>query len=179
MDILAIDQARNGAWSVFDGKTEELVEFGTFSFDPKKYTYAKAILHIEELIGTIIKAFDIKLVLIEDIQLRVNPQSFKKLAQLQGVLVNLCERRKLLYGLIAPTQWQNYCRARGRNTAEIKKNVREVADTGKKETKMLSIQFVRDQFGITTENDNLADAICIGYYGVKNIEVVEQKGEKK
>ena len=174
MNILAIDQARNGAWSVFDSETEELVEYGTFSFDAKKYTYAKAILHIEELIESVIRAFNIKFVLIEDIQLRVNPQSFKKLAQLQGVLVNLCERRKLLYGLVAPTQWQNYCRARGRNTTEIKKNVTAIEQSGKKETKMLSIQFVRDQFGIKTENDNLADAICIGMYGVKNFEVVEK-----
>jgi len=179
MNILAIDQARNGAWSVFDYDTGELVGYGTFSFDTKHYTYAKAILHIEEIIYQVIQAYDVAFVVIEDIQLRANVQSFKKLAQLQGVLVNLCERNKLLYGLVAPTQWQNFCRARGRNTAEIKKKVTELVHDGKKESKVLSIQFVRQQFGIETENDNLADALCIGYFAVTNIEIITDKKEKK
>ena len=178
MNILAVDQARNGAWSVFDDKTGELIEYGTFSFDTKRYTYAKTILHIEEIITSVIKAFNVRFVMIEDIQLRVNVLSFKKLAQLQGVLVNLCERNKLLYGLVAPTQWQNFCRARGRNSTEIKNQVTSITKTDKKESKVLSIQFVRDQFGIETENDNLADAICIGYYTVNNIEIVQKERGK-
>lgn len=179
MNILAIDQARNGAWSVFDYEKGELIGYGTFAFDSKHYTYAKAILHIEEIIWQVICAYDISFVVIEDIQLRANVQSFKKLAQLQGVLVNLCERNKLLYGLVAPTQWQNFCCARGRNTTEIKKNVTELAQDGKKKSKVLSIQFVKDQFGIETENDNLADALCIGYYSVTNIEIETDKKEKR
>lgn len=174
MNILAVDQARNGAWSVFDSETGELVDYGTFSFDTKKYIYAKAILHIEEIISSVIMAYDIGFVMIEDIQLRMNAQSFKKLAQLQGVLVNLCERSKLLYGLVAPTQWQNYCRARGRNSTEIKKQITSISQNEKKESKVLSIQFVYDQFGIETDNDNLADAICIGYYAINNIEVAQK-----
>ena len=174
INILAIDQARNGAWSVFDYDTGEVVGYGTFSFDVKKYTYARAILHIEQILSAVIAAYDIKFVAIEDIQLRVNVQSFKKLAQLQGVIVNLCERNKLLYGLIAPTQWQNFCKARGRNTTEIKKQVLELEHTGKKESKILSLQFVKDQFGIVTDNDNLADACCLGYYAVNAIEIPEK-----
>lgn len=171
MNILAIDQARNGAWSVFDYKTGNIISYGTFSFDVKKYTYAKAILHIEQILNAVMRVYDIKFVAIEDIQLRVNVQSFKKLAQLQGVIVNLCERNKLLYGLIAPTQWQNFCKARGRNTTEVKQQIRELENTGKKNSKVLSLQFVKDQFGIETDNDNLADAICLGYYAVNAYEL--------
>ena len=47
--ILAIDQARNGAWSVFDYETKTLEAYGVFSFNNKDYTYAKAIRAIEEL----------------------------------------------------------------------------------------------------------------------------------
>ena len=47
----------------------------------------------------------------------MNVQSFKKLAQLQGVLINLFEKNEYLYDFVAPTQWQNYCKARGRTTA--------------------------------------------------------------
>lgn len=171
LNILALDQARNGAWSVFDYESGKLIGYGTFSFDSRKYTYAKAILRIEELVAAIIYTYDISAVFIEDIQLRANVQAFKKLAQLQGVLVNLFERNEYLYGFIAPTQWQNYCRARGRNTKEVEGRILELEKSGKKQSKILSIQFVKEQFGIDTENDNLADAICIGYYAVKNVEI--------
>jgi len=177
---LAIDQARNGAWSVFDYEKKELIGYGTFSFDSKKYTYAKAILHIEELVASLMKSYDISAVFVEDIQLRANVQAFKKLAQLQGVLVNLFERNEYLYGYVAPSQWQNFCKARGRNSKEIKSQVLSVETTGKKESKILSIQFVKDQFGIETDNDNLADAVCIGFYVTSIIELEKpSKGTKK
>ena len=112
--ILAIDQARNGAWAIFDYQSKKLVTYGTFSYDNKSFTYANAILAIENLVDSLIKSYGISAVFIEDIQLRANVQSFKKLAQLQGVLVNLFEKNEYLYDFVAPSQWQNYCKARGR-----------------------------------------------------------------
>ena len=179
MNILAIDQARDGAWSVFDYEKRELIGYGTFTFDAKKYTYAKAILHIEEIVASLIKAYDISAIFIEDINLRQNVQAFKKLAQLQGVLVNLFEKNEYLYGIIAPTQWQNYCQARGRNTKEKDARVLELESAGKSKSKILSIQYIKDQFGIETENDNLADGICIGWYAVNVIEIKKSKKTKK
>lgn len=157
-----------------------MIGYGTFSFDSKKYTYAKAIQHIEELVTSLLKSYDISAVFIEDIQLRANVQAFKKLAQLQGVLVNLFEKNEYLYGYVAPSQWQNFCKARGRNSKEIKEQVLSVELTGKKESKILSIQFVKDQFGIETTNDNVADSICMGFYVTNIIEIADPgKGKKK
>ena len=178
MNILAIDQARSGAWSVFDYEKKELIGYGTFSFDSKKYTYAKTIMHIEELVASLLKSYDISAVFIEDIQLRANVQAFKKLAQLQGVLVNLFEKSEYLYGYVAPSQWQNFCKARSRNSKEIKSQVLSVETSGKKESKILSIQFVKDQFGIETENDNLADAVSMGFYIVNIVELATPSGRK-
>ena len=172
--ILAIDQARNGAWSVFDYETKTLEAYGVFSFNNKDYTYAKAIRAIEELVDSLIKTYDISAVFIEDIQLRVNVQSFKKLAQLQGVLINLFEKNEYLYDFVAPTQWQNYCKARGRSSKEIKEKIKALELSGKKESKILSIQFVKEKFNVDTDNDNLSDAICIGYYAVNHF---KHKGE--
>ena len=172
--ILAIDQARNGAWSVFDYETKTLEAYGVFSFNNKDYTYAKAIRAIEELVDSLIKTYDISAVFIEDIQLRVNVQSFKKLAQLQGVLINLFEKNEYLYEFVAPTQWQNYCKARGRSSKEIKEKIKALELSGKKESKILSIQFVKEKFNVDTDNDNLSDAICIGYYAVNHFKL---KGE--
>ena len=170
--ILAIDQARNGAWSVFDYETKTLEAYGVFSFNNKDY--AKAIRAIEELVDSLIKTYDISAVFIEDIQLRVNVQSFKKLAQLQGVLINLFEKNEYLYDFVAPTQWQNYCKARGRSSKEIKEKIKALELSGKKESKILSIQFVKEKFNVDTDNDNLSDAICIGYYAVNHFKL---KGE--
>lgn len=122
-------------------------------------------------ISEVIRTHDIDAVFLEDIQLRKNVQSFKKLAQLQGVLVNMCEKTNILYNLVAPTQWQNYCKARGRTTKEIKSKITSVEPTGKKTSKILSLQAARDIYGIVTENDNLADAVMIGHYVVNNIKI--------
>jgi len=59
LNILAIDQARNGAWAVFDYEKGELIGYGTFEFSLEKYTYAKAIMHIKELIAAVLKTYDI------------------------------------------------------------------------------------------------------------------------
>lgn len=169
--ILAVDQARHGAWAVYDYEGKKLLDYGTWGFDSKNYTFEQAILHIEALLSEVIRTHDIDAVFLEDIQLRKNVQSFKKLAQLQGVLVNMCEKTNILYNLVAPTQWQNYCKARGRTTKEIKSKITSVEPTGKKTSKILSLQAARDIYEIVTENDNLADAVMIGHYVVNNIKI--------
>lgn len=113
----------------------------------------------------LIQTNDIDVVFIEDTQLRQNAQSFKKLAQLQGALINLCEGLAVPYESVPPTRWQSYCGARGRSVKEQKSNIME----GPKASKLLSMQFVRNQFGIETDNDNLADAICIGWFAINHI----------
>lgn len=179
MKILAVDQARHGAWAVYDYKEKKLLDYGTWAFDSKNYTFEQAILHIETLVSETIQTHDIDAVFLEDIQLRQNVQSFKRLAQLQGVLVNLCEKTNIVYNLVAPTQWQNYCKARGRTTKEIKSKVTKIEPTGKKSSKVLSLQFVRDNFGIETDNDNLSDAICIGHYAINNLKIQEENNHEE
>lgn len=94
--------------------------------------------------------------------------------------MNLFEKNEYLYGYVAPSQWQNFCKARGRNSKEIKSQVLAVETNGKKESKILSIQFVKDQFGIETENDNLADAVSMGFYVVNIMELeIPSKRKKK
>lgn len=173
MNILAVDQARHGAWAVFDYEKKKLLDYDTWGFENRDCPFEKAVLQIEELISDVIRTHDVAVVFLEDIQLRQNVQSFKKLAQLQGVLVNLCERNDYLYGIVAPTQWQNYCMARGRTSKEIKSKITEI-EKGKKKSKILSLQAVKEKYGIETENDNLADAVMIGHYVVNNCKIDEK-----
>lgn len=168
MNILAIDQARNGAWSVFDYEKKALVAHGTFNFPNEEYTYAKVMVGICDIVDTLMLKYNISAVFIEDIQLRKNPDSFKKLAQLQGALVSNFERNEYLYAFVPPSTWQNYCKARGRTSKEIKGKIMEMPQD-KKQSKILSIQAAKNTYGVETDNDNLADAIMIGHYVVHNI----------
>lgn len=145
------------------------MEYGDFNFTGREYNYPQAILAVENFVSKLLCNKDITSVFIEDIQLRRNIDSFKKLAHLQGVLVNLFEKNKYLYGIVSPSQWQSYCSARGRNPKEIKANLSTLNREGKKTSKALSIQFVKDKFDVKTDNDNIADAISMGWYVVNNI----------
>lgn len=171
MNILAVDQARQGAWAVFDYENKKLLDYGAWKYDSKNYTFEQAVLHIEALLNEVIRTHNVEMVFLEDIQLRQNVQSFKRLAQLQGVLVNLCEKTNILYNLVAPTQWQSFCKARGRTAKEIKSKITSVEPKAKKTSKILSLQAAKEIYGIDTENDNLADALMIGHYAINNIKI--------
>lgn len=177
MRILALDQARNCGFSIFDTEGCKLYAYGLFSYPNAKYTFAKAVMNIERDVERIINTNEIDAVFIEGIQLRKNPKSFACLAQLQGVLINLCEKRDLPYVIVQPTSWQSYCGAKGRNAkdankeidAETNTNMEDVNLKGKKASKQLSIQYVKEKYKIDTCNDNIADAVCIGTYAANNI----------
>lgn len=180
MFILCIDQARSGAWSIYNYGEKELVKYGAFDFDREHYTFAEATHAVKNIIANIIKTEDISAVFIEDIQMRHNVDAFRKLASLQGVLIDYCVENELLYELIAPTKWQSFCRARGRTAKEIKADkailkgkVIKTEDNNKKESKMLSINYVKEKFNINTENDNISDSICLGWYVVNNVNIVD------
>lgn len=174
MKIMAVDQARHGAWAIFNYEEKKLLEYDEFSFDNKDYTFEQAVLQIEKLIETVINAHGIDAVFFEDIQMRKNMQAFKRLAQLQGVLINLCEKNNFLYGLVSPSQWQNYCGARGRTEKERKAGKKNKDPDASKTTKELSIQKVKELYGIETDNDNVADAILQAHYVVNNIKIIKE-----
>lgn len=175
MKILAVDQSRTGGWAIFDYETRVLLKYGEFDFPIQKYTYPQAIVQLKNLIKSIIEKEKVAAVFIEDIQLRQNIQAFKALAQLQGVLENFFEENQLLYSIVAPTQWQHFCGARGRTDKEKKSKILEINTDGKKTSKVLSIAYVHDKYKVDTPNDGIADAICIGDYVVNNIKI-ENKG---
>jgi len=167
--ILALDQARSGGWSIFDVTHKALLSHGEWSFPAKKFDFSRAVYEITRIVKELIQANDIDVVFIEDTQLRQNAQSFKKLAQLQGALINLFEGLGVPYENVPPTRWQSYCGARGRSYKEQKSNAADIPIPGPKASKLLSMQFVYNQFNIETDNDNLADAICIDWYAVNHI----------
>jgi Holliday junction resolvasome RuvABC endonuclease subunit len=173
--ILSIDQAKAGAWALFDYNSKTLLEHGHWDYS-KAPSYQVAINKIKNLIQTLITEKEPIAVFLEDINYRQNIESFKKLAWLQGTLICFLEENEYLYDLIQPSQWQNYCKARGRTDKEIKAKITEVDTTGKKNSKVLSLQFVKDKYNVDTTNDNISDSICLGHYAVNNI-TIEESGD--
>ena len=134
-----------------------------------------AIYKLKKLVKSLVKENDIGACFIEEISYQRNLNGFKRLAQMQGVLENFFIENEILYDIIQPTMWQKYANARKRTQKEIKNKVVEANTAGKKKTKVLSIQFVHDVYGIDTPNDGIADAIGIGHYAVNNIKIEVNK----
>lgn len=177
--ILAVDQARSGGWSVYDYDKKKLLDCGDFTVGAK-HDFEEFIYMITTILDPIIKKYKVDYVFFEDTQYQTNVNTFKKLCWLQGALICWLREHNVPYGIVHPRTWQSYCNARGRNTKEKKDKItasKSLRETGKR----LTIEFVAEQFGIQTDNDNLADAVCIGFYVVNCIEIKKgnEYGEEK
>lgn len=164
--ILAVDQARSGAWAVYDYESKEIVDYGVFKVGDS-YSFEEFLYMITCKLEYLVELYDIDAVFFEDTQFQNNVNTFKKLCWLQGAIISWLQSQNILYEIITPSQWQNYCNARGRSIKEKKAAV--TTAESRKKGKALTIEYVRNQFGIETDNDNLADALCIGFYVVNNI----------
>ena len=78
----------------------------------------------------------------------MNTNTFKTLAQLQGVLENLLYENDIEYSFVHTAVWRKACGINGKYRDEKKKSAQLK---------------VKEWFNITVTNDE-ADAICIGYY---------------
>jgi len=107
-------------------------------------------------IKELIEDNDINFVFIEDIQYQKNQKTYKILANLQGVIINLLVELNISFEIISPSRWKSWNGIKGRKRAEQKKNTQE------KCKEMLGREAIEDE----------ADAICIGLYA---LHLLEQK----
>lgn len=117
-------------------------------------TWFRNLIEYSKTKGTITKIY------FEDIQLQEsingskkyfgngqgNVVTFKVLAQLQGVLINICNILNIDYALVKPSAWKSAC--------GIKAKYR-------KDQKIETIEYVNTTYNINSKEDE-ADAICIG-----------------
>lgn len=171
MKILSVDQARHGGWAVFDYETKECLGCGDFNYDSGKYSFEECLVLITEYIESLMENFGCAAVFIEDVQMQRSPLVLKQLARLQGALMLTFQKHQWLFDIVTPSQWQSYCKASGRTSKEKKAKLESsVLENGKRRSKILSMEFAKEQYGIETDNDNVADSICIGHYVVHNKE---------
>lgn len=168
--VLALDQATGiSGFSIFDGNT--LVKYGTFK--TKSNDEAERIEEIKNWVSSLITNWKPDRIQIEDIQLQrradqkedadtvYNVNTYKVLAHLQGVLINLCLERGVICETTHVSIWRQYCGIKGKARADKKRNAQLK---------------VKEWYDISVSNDE-ADAICIGRYAsnvaVKNSTLIE------
>ena len=149
MKILALDQSSKiTGWAIFADGT--LQEYGKFDAENAGADIGKRLTYIREKVTALINKYNIQKVLIEEIQLQNtvgnNVVTYKKLAYVQAVLIQMLDELKLPYELIASSSWKSTLGIRGRARAEQKKNAQLYVNT------TYSIKATQDE----------CDAICIG-----------------
>lgn len=163
--ILAFDQATiTSGYSIFDDMN--LVSYGLHT--------SKGIHSIEKIsntkywIASLIKQAKPDLVVLEDIQLqKFNDKdeaviTYKKLAHLQGIIMNYLYENNIEYKIVHQATWRKFNELKGKTRTDLKQN-------GQLK--------IKEKFKISVSND-VADAILIGRWAAENckkkeIEIIE------
>ena len=147
MRLLALDQAsRTSGYAVFND--DELITYGTFTYDDEDIGIR---LHkIRNKVKSLINEHNIDWVAFEDIQLQSNVtnnvDTFKKLAEVFGVLYELVTDLGLAHEAVLSSSWKSTLGIKGRTRPEQKKNAQT---------------YVINTYGVRPSQD-ASDAICIG-----------------
>lgn len=153
MRILALDQAsRISGWAIFDGDTLE--KYGKIDVS-KYFELGERLYQIRQEVEHLIDDEHIDTVVLEDIYMdgqRVNNvQTFKALAEVFGVLYELCiEMEKPVEAVLAGT-WKSTLGIKGKTRPEQKQNAQK---------------WVVNTYGKKPTQDE-CDAICIGAHKVR------------
>ena len=152
INILALDQAsRTSGWSVF--QDEQLIASGTFTFDDDNFSLR--LVKIRNKVVQLIQQYEINKVLLEDIQLQGqtnNVTTYKALAEVLGVLEELCCELKIPHEIIHSQSWKSTLDIKGRDRATQKRNAQA---------------FVAATYGNKVSQDE-SDSICIGTHYIKS-----------
>lgn len=149
-NILSIDQSTSSSgFAIFTNKN--LKKSGIFK--PKGELFER-IHYTKEYIRKLIEDNNTDYVFLEDIQFQRNQKTYKILANLQGVIIDLMVELKIPFEVVPPSRWKAWNQIGGKRRKEQKEN------TKRKCKEIFGREFHEDE----------ADAICIGLFGIKWIE---------
>lgn len=150
--VLSLDQSTTATgWALFsDGKLED---YGIYkpSGDRNK-RIERTRIWLKQKVEHICQEEEIELHLVlEDIQMQGNVETFKSLAHLQGVLINLGfqkiqEKEIAESSVYYSSAWKSTCNIKGRRRKEQKENAQK---------------HVLNRYGVEAPED-VCDAICLG-----------------
>ena len=163
MRILALDQSsRITGWALFDGN--ELIEYGKFDLSEEP-NIGERLHQARCLVQDIINKLNVDKVILEDIYMdgqRVNNvQTFKILAEVFGVLYELCIDMNIPVEAVLAGTWKSTLGIKGKTRPEQKRAAQA---------------WVAENYGLKVVQD-IADAICIGSHYLKTNKPVLEWGE--
>ena len=145
-NVLALDQSTTlSGYAIFIN--QNLEKSGIFKPTGELF---ERIHKTKEYIRELIQDNNIEYVFIEDIQYQKNQKTYKILANLQGVIINLLVELNIQFEIISPSVWKSWNGIKGRKREQQKEN------TKKKVKEIFERDFEEDE----------ADAICIGLYAL-------------
>lgn len=153
MRLLALDQAsRTSGFSVFeDGK---LLAHGKFTFED--HDFGTRLFKIREKVKSLIDQYQVNEVVFEDIQLQANRvnnvDTFKKLAEVYGVIYELVTELKIPHESVLASVWKSALGIKGKDSMA---------------QKAAAAEYAKQKYGIQATQDEF-DAICIGTYKIQN-----------
>lgn len=112
-------------------------------------------MKIRQRVQELIEQYSITEIILEDIQLQNNTQTFKVLAQVLGVLEELAVEMDIKYQTVLSTVWRSKIGVKGRERNVQKKEAQN---------------YVEKNYGIKATQDE-ADSICIGTYLFQNTDL--------
>lgn len=148
MKILALDQSsRISGYAIFDN--DNLIDSGKFIVDDPDIGIR--LVKIRNKIEELIDKNKINLIVFEDIQLQTNKgpnnvTTYKVLAEVFGVIEELCSEKKIPYRIIHSQTWKSILNIKGTDRTTQKKNAQI---------------YVLNTYGKKVSQDE-SDAICIG-----------------
>ena len=151
-NILALDQAsRTSGYAIFH--EDQLIASGTFTFDDDDFP--TRLVKIRNKVISLVHEYCINKILLEDIQLQGqtnNVETYRKLAEVRGVLTELACEMKIPHEIIHSQTWKSVLDIKGRDRNTQKRNAQA---------------FVADTYGKKVSQDE-SDAVCIGSAYLKN-----------
>lgn len=150
---LALDAATsNSGWALYDD--EVLISFGKINL--QSFDVIERIQQMKDWLKQSAEKWSPDIIVLEDIQLQqgrfANVNTFKVLAQLQGVLLVAARDLKIETQVILSTVWRSSLSFRTKTRADQKREAQKL---------------VLDWYGVECTQDE-ADAICVGRHSVQH-----------
>ena len=150
MKTLALDlSSKSSGYAIFEN--QELEKYGCISASSSNLY--KRIEKMTTELTTILKENKIDKVIIEDVvpdDVHNNGTVFRALMHLQGLVAYTLNKFNLSPEYVVASHWRKLC------------GIKTGAGVRRESLKPKDKEFVKNQFGITV-NDDIADAICIGF----------------
>jgi Holliday junction resolvasome RuvABC endonuclease subunit len=173
--ICSIDASTNSlAFAIFD--EEKLIKFGKINFVGTNI-YAK-VGDATQKASALFSEFNIDAVVIEQTVYLNSPKTLLDLTMVHGALIGgIMSTKKVLVRSVPPIAWQTFL-GNGKLTKEEKIKIRKDVP-GKSESwyknyerefrKQRTINLMNINYDIDNNDNDVADAIGIGHYSIRNI----------